>query len=158
MPRAIFIGLITLTLGFAAGCSAPPPPLTQAQITAIETREVDANLADTYNAASSALFDAGYIIIMSDRQGGLITGRKGLDKSSERAWLSPTIRDDEFMVSIQMREAGPTRTTTRIKTAFNGEQRIDKTAIDQLWVLMQRQVMMSQPPTLTPPPRAGSAK
>jgi hypothetical protein len=155
--RSVLAAGTVIVSSLIAGCAAPQPTYTQAQITAIETREVDATLADTYNAASSALFDAGYTIAMSDRMGGLITGRRGEDKSNERAWVSPYIRDTEFVVSILMRETGPRRTTARIKTAVNGEQRIDEAAIDEIWVLMQRQVLMTEPPA-TPAAPALSPK
>lgn len=126
------------------GCSSSPT-LTQAQLTAIETREVDATLGDTFTAASSALFDAGYTISMSDRQGGLLTGTKAKDNSSARFWISPAIRDTQFAISIQMRESGYRRTSVRIKTSMNGEPKVDEEAIDEIWVLMQRQVLMSEP-------------
>lgn len=148
--RFAILGLLLLGTLTPLGCSAPQPTLTQAQITAIETREVEASLAETFNAASSALFDAGYTIAMSDRAGGLLTGRKAKDRTSERMWISPYITDTEFIVSIQMRESGARRTTTRVKTAVNGESRVDKEAIDAIWVLMQRQVMMSESPSVEP--------
>ena len=52
------------------------PKYTQSQITAIETRMIEASLGETFIAASGALFYAGYTIAMSDREGGLITGTK----------------------------------------------------------------------------------
>jgi hypothetical protein len=119
--------------------------LSQAQLNAIETREVDASMNETYNAASGALFDAGYTIAMSDRQGGLLTGTKAHDRSADRFWVSPYIEDTKFAVSIQIRETGPKFCTIRIKTSINGEPKVDKKAIDELWLLMQRQVLMKEP-------------
>ena len=126
------------------GCNASNR-LSQAQLNAIETREVDASMNETYNAASGALFDAGYTIAMSDRQGGLLTGTKATDKSAARFWISPYIEDIKFAVSIQIRETTPKICTVRIKTSINGAPKVDKKAIDELWVLMQRQVLMKEP-------------
>jgi len=146
--RALLVtGLSGLaTLAFS-GCVARQPPLTQAQMNAIETREVDATLDQTYRAASSALFDAGYTIAMSDRSAGLLTGERGIDRSAERAWNS-YVQDTKFRMSMQIMEMDSQRTSVRIKTSVNGESRTDQRAIDQVWVLMQRQVMMKEPPVL----------
>ena len=127
-----------------ASCQVAPK-LTQAQITAIETRVVEASMGQTYTAASGALFDAGYTIAMSDREGGLITGSRGVDKSAERLWISPYIQDERFTVSIHIMATTPGKCTARIKTSKNGQAFVDKAAIDALWVLMQRQVMMKTP-------------
>ena len=139
-PKAA--GLIALVI--ATSCQVAPK-YTQAQINAIETRDVEASMSDTYTAASSALFDAGYTISMSDRQGGLLTGKRSVDKSAERMWISYTIQDEHFAVSIQIRETSESECAARIKTSKNGQAFVDKEAIDQIWVLMQRQVMMKTP-------------
>ncbi len=44
-----------------------------------------------------------------------------------------------------IREAGSDRCSVRIKTSVNGVQKVNKRAIDQIWVLMQRQVLMKAP-------------
>ncbi len=131
---------------FLTGCHRNSSnELSQAQLNAIETREVDASINETYNAASGALFDAGYTISMSDRAGGLLTGTKAHDRSSQRLWVSPYIEDTKFAVSIQIREIAPNSCTVRVKTSINGAPKVDKKAIDQLWTLMQRQVLMKEP-------------
>jgi type IV pilus biogenesis protein CpaD/CtpE len=129
------IFLVSITL-LAIGC-ASTQQFSQAQLNAIETREVEASMNETYNAASGALFDAGYSIAMSDRQGGLLTGTKALDRSAERFWVSPYIEDTRFALSIQVRETTRKNCTVRIKTSINGAPKVDKKAIDQLWILMQ---------------------
>jgi len=134
------------TILLLTGCIAENQlSLSQAQLNAIETREVDASMNETYNAASGALFDAGYTIAMSDRQGGLLTGTKAIDRSADRFWYSPYIEDTKFAVSIQIRETSPKVCTVRIKTSINGAPKVDKKAIDELWLLMQRQVLMKEP-------------
>ena len=142
MHTVTSIGIFTILL--LTGCNAENQ-LSQAQLNAIETREVDASINETYNAASGALFDAGYTISMSDRAGGLITGTKAHDRSADRLWVSHYIEDTKFAVSIQIREIGPKSCTIRVKTSINGEPKVDKKAIDELWILMQRQVLMKEP-------------
>lgn len=129
---------------FLAGCQSSPK-YTQAQLNAMETRVVDADLDETFNAVSNALFDAGYTIKMSDRQAGLITGEKAKDMSSARLWWGSYIQDIQYAISIHVRETGAKQCSVRIKTAINGEPQVNKEAIDQLWILMQRQVLMKEP-------------
>jgi hypothetical protein len=138
------------TMLFLTGCNESNQ-LSQAQLNAIETREVDADMSETYNAASGALFDAGYTIAMSDRQGGLLTGTKAIDRSSDRFWISHSIEDTKFVVSMQIRETTPKVCTVRIKTSKNGVPEVDKKAIDELWILMQRQVLMKEPLSTSDP-------
>lgn len=130
-----------------SGC-AGQPLYSQAQLNAIETREVDATKGDTFDAAANALFDAGYTVAMSDRSAGLLTGQKSDSKAAERFWVSPYIEDTDFAISIQVREVSSQRCTVRIKTSVNGEPRVKEEAIDELWTLMQRQVLMKAPPNL----------
>ncbi len=145
--KTLCAALICLTLLATAGCSMfAKPRLSQAAMNAIETREVDADFNETFNAASGALFDAGYIISMSDRQGGLISGTKSTDRSRQRRiFKSDKIEDTHFAISVLVREMDPDRCTVRVKTSVNGAPRVDKKAIDEVWVLMQRQVLMTAP-------------
>src|SRR5262245_6341780 len=146
MRRAVTLWLLAvagalLPLG---GCTATPK-LTQAQLNAIESRVVEADYDATFDAASGALFDAGYIIAMSDRPGGLLTGTQVVEPEGwDQCWNGP---DPRFQaISVQVRHKEASRSTVRIKTQVNGRTRVDQAAIDQIWVLMQRQVLMSVPP------------
>ncbi len=118
---------------------------SQAQLNAIESRIVDAELEETYQAATNALFDAGYTIQMSDRVGGIVTGYRGKDNSAARFWVSPLIRDTQYLISIQMRKISARQTNTRVKTSTNGEPYVNEDAINEIWKLMQRQVLMKAP-------------
>jgi len=142
------VPLICFGAALALGCVSAPTAsnFSQAQLTAIETREIEAGMSETYSAAASALFDAGYTIAMSDRDAGLLTGRKGKDNSAARAWISPDIRDTDFTISIQLRPITASSTAARVKTSVNGEPIVKKDAIDAFWNLMQRQVLMKAPP------------
>lgn len=99
MTRPMHVIFVAVPLPSGCESQHSTPNCTQAQLNAIESREFDANLDQTFAAASGALFDSGYIIAMSDRNAGLITGRKGKDRTLERVWIYPLIRDTEFAVS-----------------------------------------------------------
>ena len=126
------------------GCNSSPK-YSQAQLNSIETREVEADFSTTFNAASGALFDAGYTIAMSDREAGLLTGTQAVDRSAQRFWVSVYIEDTKFAISIQVREETSNLCTVRVKLSRNGQPFVDKEAIDKIWVLMQRQVLMKEP-------------
>ncbi len=144
MLNTSYAPLFGLVVLLCAGCAAHPR-YTQSQLNAIETREVDASFDETYKAAASALFDAGYTIAMSDQLAGLVTGQKKNSRAAQRFWISPYIEDVQYQLSIQVRELEPQRCTVRVKTAVNGESRVQNKAIDQIWHLMQRQVLMNAP-------------
>lgn len=141
-----FLGF--LVAAALVGCSSDSSPsrFTQAQLNAIETREIEAGQDESFAAASGAMFDAGYTISMSDRNAGLLTGKRGTDNTAARMWVSPYIRDTDFTISVQIRPLGPQRTAARVKTSVNGEPVVKKEAIDSFWTLMQRQVIMKAPP------------
>lgn len=141
---------MVLGVAIALGCQTTPK-YSQAQLNAIETREVDATFDATFNAAASALFDAGYTVAMSDRSAGLLTGSAGKDNSAARVWLSPYIADSRFVLSMQVRQLNPKLCAVRVKTSVNGEPRVDKAAIDHIWTLMQRQVLMKEPVSVPVP-------
>jgi hypothetical protein len=134
-----------MSLLLLAGC-ASEPVYTQAQLNAIETRSVEADFDETFDAASGALFDAGYIIAMSDREGGLITGTQTKQDTGWAAFWGTSPYYRSLAMSIQIRTERSNRSLVRIKTQINGQTRVDQTAIEKIWVLMQRQVMMSAAP------------
>ncbi len=142
--RNVLLAAVVSALLLAA--CASQPVYTQAQLNAIETRSVDATFDETFNAASGALFDAGYIIAMSDREGGLITGTQTEVAHGWAAFWGTQPYYRSLAISIQIRADGPNHSLARIKTQFNGRTQVDKAAIDEIWVLMQRQVLMSAPP------------
>ena len=145
MRRAFVVAQVVVACAVAGGCGGGGKQYTQAQLNAIETRDVEANLEATFNAATGALFDSGYTVAMSDRNAGLLTGTKGKDRTMDRIFWSPYIADDRFTVSISMRAIDNGRTAVRVKTSVNGEPKVNKKAIDQIWTLMQRQVLMKEP-------------
>jgi hypothetical protein len=132
--------MMGLSLG---GCTQPS--YTQAQLTAIETREVEADFRRSYDAASAALFDSGYMLVMSDFAGGLLTGEKQTDRTAARIWLNSAAKNTIYITSVHVRQVSAGRCAVRIKMSINGVSQVDKEEVDRLWVLMQRQVLMKSP-------------
>jgi hypothetical protein len=139
--------LCLLSSQFAAcGTSSNMSKYTQAQITALTTRTVDASYDDTFRAATDALFDGGYTVSQSDHAGGTVSGYKRDDKSAERFWINPYIQDTDFRMSVLVRDRSPVETSVRISMAVNGEPYINEEAVDNFWQLMRRQVLIQAPP------------
>ena len=132
--------------GLTLTACATPEHYTQAQLNALETRIVEANFTDSFNAASGALFDDGYIITMSDREGGLITGHQTKQRTAWEQFWGPYPVYASMEMSIQIRESTQKQCFVRVKTATNGATRVDREAIQRIWVLMQRQVLMTEAP------------
>lgn len=144
MMRCGFFGVMLAAAVTLGGCRGGPT-YTQAQLNALETREIEAPLAETFTAASNALFDAGYTISMSDRAGGLVTGTKRHDRKRDEMFVKKSERWREYTLSIQVRRLEPKLSAVRVKSAINGEPRVDPATINEFWVLMQRQVLMHEP-------------
>lgn len=145
----VILALTTIAIGGCRTRGIAPSSLSQAQLNAIETRVIDADMDQAFDAAISALFDAGYTISVSDREAGIVTGTREINRQAERIWISPYLQDTRFAISVQIRQTNPSRTNARVKLSINGEPRVDKETIDEIWTLMQRQVLMSTPPDLS---------
>ena len=72
-------------------------------------------------------------------------GTRSIDRSRQRRLVDLKIEDTHFAISVMIREAGSDRCSVRIKTSVNGVQKVNNRAIDQFWVLIQRQVLMTAP-------------
>ena len=141
----IFTIVLFSIAGLILTACATPEHYTQAQLNALETRIVEADFTDAFNAATGALFDDGYIITMSDREGGLMTGHQTKQPTGWELFWGPYPYAN-LAISIQVRESTPNQCLVRIKTATNGATRVDREAIQRIWVLMQRQVLMTEAP------------
>ena len=145
--------LIVLGICVAFGCGSAASNLrkySQAQLTALTTRTVNASYDDTFAAAVDAFFDDGYTIAESDKAGGIVTGYLNDDRSVERAWVSRHIADKTFRMSVLLRSRGPQETSVRLSTSVNGEPYVDEDAINEFWTQMKRQVMIQEPAPVPP--------
>lgn len=148
---------IFLSLAFCwllSGCSLfQEKKMGQAATKNFETREVDAPFNQVYEAGIEALFDLGYTIIHSDKESGILVGEKGLGKGKS-AWIFKDKKlekvekevPDLLQLTLLVKSLDKKTTKVRIKTAINKERQLDKQAIDEMWVTIQRQVLMEEPP------------
>jgi hypothetical protein len=122
----------------------------QAQVKNFETRSVDAAFDSVYAAATEALFDLGYQIKHSEKASGLIVGEQR-ENFSETVYLGKGIWDTRdkqrvFEITLLIKPETKKATNVRIKTSVDGKSRLNKDAVDKVWVYIDRQVMMETPP------------
>jgi len=147
-----------LFLGFIlAGCvTTGTGRIGQAALKALETREVDASFEMVYAAAVEGLFDLGYTIAHSDKGSGVIVGEKRVEKSGA-GWMrfndsaNKVVRPESdyyntLQLTLLIRSIDESVTKIRIKTAVNKEPKLDKEAIDEVWLYIERQVLMEGEP------------
>lgn len=123
----------------------------QAQLKNFETRTVDAKFDDVYAAATEALFDLGYQIRHSEKASGLIVGEQHYNYS-ETVYLGKGVWDKRdkqrvYEITLLIKPESKKSTNVRIKTSIDGQPRLNKDAIDKVWVYIDRQVLMSSPAT-----------
>jgi hypothetical protein len=123
----------------------------QAEIKNFETRSVDAKFEDVYAAATEALFDLGYQIKHSEKASGLIVGEQHYNYS-ETVYLGKGIwdrRDKQrvYEITLLIKPENKKSTNVRIKTSVDGQPRLNKDAIDKVWVYIDRQVLMESSAT-----------
>lgn len=148
---------------FLAGCAERR--LTATQMDALQVRLVEASPERTYVAATSALLDAGYVIRVSDGEAGLLTGEKRVDTpvATNVAVIvlstvltlghgATDVPPSYHAVSIQVLPGTSGRSSVRVRPFLNGQpagcdtpDAEGRKTIDELWNLMQRQVLMKEP-------------
>jgi hypothetical protein len=154
--------LIVLVVPVFCGCETTQP-MTATQMDALQVREVEVPPDRAFAAASSALFDAGYQIHVSDADAGLLTAERREDPSVAvnatlviltailtRGGGAQDKPPDYYAICIEVLPKGATNSDVRIRPFFNGQvQTADNPAarktVQEIWTLMQRQVLMKEP-------------
>lgn len=156
---ALLFSLIVIAL---CGCETTQP-MTATQMDALQVREVEVPADRAFAAASSALFDAGYQIHVSDAEAGLLTAERREDPSVAvnatlvvltailtRGAGAQDKPPDYYAICIEVLPRGETHSDVRIRPFLNGEvQSADnpnaRKTVQEIWTLMQRQVLMKEP-------------
>lgn len=148
--------LLSFLTGFVLSGCATTGIMGQAAITALETRTIDASFEQVYSAATEGLFDLGYTIEHSDKNSGIIVGEKKMEKPEARwkkFWdeLGGTDRPESayyntLQLTLFVQSIDEKTTKVRIKTAVNKLPQLDKKSIDEVWLYIDRQVLMKSSP------------
>ncbi len=139
------------------GCAAKPP-LSPTQMEALQTREVEAGADRAFAAATNAVLDAGYRLRMSDADAGILAAELRQDPAVAAnvgvivatalvtlghavADLPPTYHE----LCVQVMPEGSGRSKVRIRSYLNASAAHEPEVVEQIWTLMQRQVLMKEP-------------
>lgn len=114
------------------GCAADKK-YSQTELTALQSREFDAPYESTYTAVVNALFDAGYVIRSSDKDAGFLAA----SRMTGDPWGGLVSQSAQVKI-----DAAGRRTAVRVSTTDGmGQQRVNKTQIDELLNLIDRRLV-----------------
>lgn len=141
-------------VGVLCASCASTTTMTQTQLDALESRELEAPADRAFDAASHALVEAGYSIQLTDRDAGVLTGSKQhepgiaprvgvaiasvvLTMGHGMLWLPPT----EHGVCVQVLPLSGSRSGVRVCVYRDDVAISDPAVVDQVWTLMQRRAL-----------------
>ncbi|MHC4992850.1 MAG: hypothetical protein ACYTGC_17905, partial [Planctomycetota bacterium] len=105
------------------GCTADKH-FSQAQLDAIQSRQLDVPAERAYRAVIGALLQEEYQIIESDMEGGLLVARE-IEGNSWDGY-------SQSLVQIAVTPTGPSSSSVRISTSSGGQTRVDESRISLL--------------------------
>lgn len=125
--------------------------ISQAEIKALETREIAVSLDRAYTAAIQALFDLGYIIRHSEKEAGIVVGEQQQTtttwvpgEGNRPGYFRPVVTT--YTVTLLLASAGKKKTQLRIKYSVDGSMRFDRQRINDVWVAIDREALMGAHP------------
>jgi hypothetical protein len=115
--------VVALAVALGTGCTVDKR-LSQAQLDAIQMRELDVGADRAYQAVVGVMFEQGYQIMESDLEGGLLVASltTGDTMSGFRTSL----------LQITVAEMTQTTASVRISTSADGQTRLDEPTIRRL--------------------------
>jgi len=132
--------------------------LTQSEIKALETRELDMPYDEAFMAAANGLFSLGFTIDHSDKVAGILTGKR-LDPNTGAKvanaiffgviGLAATKERNEA-ISFMLSPLEPDVTQLRMKVVVNGKPVVDRTMMTKIWQQIEREAMLETRPSARP--------
>lgn len=147
-PIGFVVTCVPLLSGI--GCAT----LSQAEIKALETRELDLPFDEAYQAAMNGLFALGFAVEHSDKQSGLLTGKRSTKKASLSVTILiilplPTVGEGtlEEAVTFKLTALNDRLTQLRMKLIVDGKSVVDKTVMTKIWQQIEREAMLESRPS-----------
>lgn len=141
-------------LGVAFGSSGCVQ-LTQSEIKALGTREMDCPFDEAYKAASNGLFSLGFTISHSDKESGILTGTR--HDPNTGAKVANTVlfgvlglaltKDRNEAVTFMLTPLEPNLTQLRMQIIINGKVVVDRTFMTAIWQQIEREAMLESRPS-----------
>jgi hypothetical protein len=143
-------------IALLAGCEQP---LKQSELKFLETRQLDYSYDQSFKAAANGLFSFGFTVDHSDKESGILTGRRtdprtGAKIANAMAFgmvglLATSDRNEA--VTFMVTAVEPKVTELRMKLLVNGKQVVDRTAMTKIWQQIEREAMLASGPSTTQP-------
>lgn len=145
----ISIALPVTILSF--GCAS----MTQAEIKALETREMDLPYDEAYQAAMNGLFSLGFTIEHSDKASGIMTGKRSDPQTGAKIGAAVAfgvlgllaVGDHNEAVTFKLAALEPRLTQLRMKLIVNGKPIVDRTTMTKIWQQIEREAMLESRPS-----------
>lgn len=134
-----------------SGCAQ----LTQAEIKALETREMDCSFDEAYQAAANGLFSLGFTISHSDKESGILTGSR-LDPNTGEKVANTLLfgvlglaltKDRNEAITFMLSPLRAELTQLRMKLIVNGKSVIDHKLMTMIWQQIEREAMLETRPS-----------
>jgi|TARA_B100001971_G_scaffold194912_1_gene201357 hypothetical protein len=147
-----YLKVIILLSVFVVGCATPQGTGPgQLATRAIEIRYIESNYEIAFKAATHSLFSLGYTISHTDKDSGILVGkRETKDNSAKAGWIlllgvAGAMMDTDTAQEITLfvdKGKNDKRTTLRIQMLVNGEAQIEPSVVDSIWIVAQREAMI----------------
>lgn len=152
--------IAVVVIGGTFGCSSGCTQLTQAEIKALETRELDLPFNEAYQAAANGLFSLGFAIEHSDKASGIITGKRKDPQTGAKIGAAVAfgvlgllaVGDRDEAVTFMLTELEDNLTQLRMKIVINGKPVIDRKLMTKIWQQIEREAMLESRPSDYGPP------
>lgn len=148
--RLMIIAAISLAIVYlSSGCNE----LTQSEIKFLETREVDLPYDEAYQAAINGLFSLGYTIEHSDKESGVVSGRR--NKKAAKMSVTfllilplPTVGEgsNEEAITFLITRQEPDVSLLRMKVVINGKPVANRELMTEIWQRIEREAMLETRP------------
>lgn len=116
-PSIVALVVAVAALVAGAGC-ASDVRVSQTQLDAIQTRELDVPAERAFRAVVSALLEQHHEIVRSDAEGGILV----TNTLSGSPWTGQTV----VTVQVAVMPTSPTSSSVRLATSRGGQTRIDE--------------------------------
>lgn len=136
-------------------CGGCVQPITQTEIKALETRELDMPFDEAFSAAANGLFSLGFTIDHSDKVSGILTGKRLDPRAGAKLanaiffgviGLAATKERNEA-VSFMLSPLEPNVTQLRMKVIVNGKPVVDRKMMTKIWQQIEREAMLETKPS-----------
>lgn len=147
---ALCAALCTVTV-VGSGCAT----MTQAEIKALQTREIDLPYDEAYQAAMNGLFSLGFTIEHSDKASGVLTGKRSDPQTGAKLGAAVAfgvvgllaVGDRNEAVTFKLATLEPRTTQLRMQVVINGKAIVDRQLMTKIWQQIEREAMLESRPS-----------